>query len=196
MAAIVPRWEWRTFDSEDRVAVGRFAALTAERVQESDEVYLLSPLTDANVKVRDDLMDIKTLEAVGPTGLEQWRPIMKASFPLTADAVQAVCSALGVTPPAALREATTLEELVESLEGQGVRAVPVHKLRLRYVIDGAMAEMTEVITGGKRVRSVAIESEDTEQVNQALEEMDLLGITNTSYPRGLKALVGMAAVRA
>ena len=42
--------------------------------QESDEIYLLSEESDASVKVRDGLMDVKQLEAVDDDGLEQWRP--------------------------------------------------------------------------------------------------------------------------
>ncbi len=48
------------------------------------------------MKVRDDLMDVKQLEAVDDDGLEQWRPVLKASFPLAAADVAAVLDALGV----------------------------------------------------------------------------------------------------
>ena len=56
---IVPRWEWRTFGEGFGAAEGRLAALTPERVEESDELYLLSLRSDASVKVRDGLMDVK-----------------------------------------------------------------------------------------------------------------------------------------
>ena len=42
----------------------QFAALGAEKVQNSEEIYLLASGSDANVKIRDDLMDIKLLERV------------------------------------------------------------------------------------------------------------------------------------
>ncbi len=42
MAEIVPRWEWRTFGEDFGAAEEAFAALTVERVQESDELYLLA----------------------------------------------------------------------------------------------------------------------------------------------------------
>jgi len=50
---IVPRWEWRTFDERFGEADIHFAALSPDRAQESDEVYLLSLASDASVKVRD-----------------------------------------------------------------------------------------------------------------------------------------------
>src|SRR5689334_1951838 len=77
-AEIVPRWEWRTFGDSFGPADATFAALTPERVQESDEIYLLSTADGDTVKVRDELMDVKHLEHVDAEGLEQWLPVMKA----------------------------------------------------------------------------------------------------------------------
>ena len=68
MAEIIPRWEWRTFGLRFGTAEGHFAALTPGGIQESDELYLLSSAGD-NVKVRDDLMDIKVLVEVDADGL-------------------------------------------------------------------------------------------------------------------------------
>jgi len=196
MHEIVPRWEWRTFGSAFGVADERFAALAAERVQESDETYLLSPASDANVKIRDALMDIKTLVEVGSTGLEQWRPVMKATFPLTRDVLRDVCAALGVPVPPSTGDAVTLEQLGTLLSGRGVRAIAVHKRRVRYTIDGCASEVTEVVADGRSVRTVAIESEDAGRVLGAVRAMGLSGFENISYPRGLKALVGMHHVEA
>src|SRR5271165_4044622 len=99
MENIIPRWEWRTFGETFGESDDRFAALEPHGVQESDELYLLSTITGENVKVRDLLMDIKTLEQVNPDGLEQWKPIMKGAFPLPAAEVKNVFNALGVVPP-------------------------------------------------------------------------------------------------
>lgn len=192
MDTIIPRWEWRTFGTAFGAADAKFAALKVEKVQESDEIYLLSPLTDANVKIRAELMDLKTLEQTSQAGLEQWRPVMKGAFPLPLADVSTVCAALGVPPPAG-RGAFTLDELVAELgaPGRAVRAVAVHKRRLRYTINGCMSEMTEVAVDGAPVRTVAIESEDAGRVVDAVREMGLSGFENISYPRGLKAVVGM-----
>ena len=82
MNTIVPRWEWRTFGERFDAADNRLARLEPDRVQESDEIYLLSLRGDASIKVRDDLMDVKHLQRVSEQGLELWMPVMKASFPL------------------------------------------------------------------------------------------------------------------
>ena len=192
MDTIIPRWEWRTFGTAFGAADAKFAALATEKVQESDEIYLLSPVTDANVKIRAELMDLKTLEQTSQAGLEQWRPVMKGAFPLPLADVSTVCAALGVPPPAG-RDAFTLDQLLAELgaTSRGVRAVAVHKRRLRYTINGCMSEMTEVIVDGTPVRTVAIESEDAGRVVEAVHAMGLDGLPNINYPRGLKAVVGM-----
>src|SRR5512134_824323 len=94
--AIVPRWEWRAFGAGFGAAETAFASLKPGQVQESDELYLFSG-TGENVKVRDDLMDIKVLREVNWDGLERWEPVMKAGFPLPADDVSRVFEALHVS---------------------------------------------------------------------------------------------------
>jgi len=193
MENIIPRWEWRTFGESLGESDDRFASLEAGNVQESDELYLLSPAADANVKVRNLLMDIKTLEQVNPDGLEQWKPVMKGAFPLPAAVVTSVFKALGVAPPPLARSDYTLEQFITELAEptQRLRAVQVHKKRARYKVGGCMAEMTEVVADGKRTRTVAIESEDPAQVIAAVRELKLDRFENISYPRGLKQVLGM-----
>ena len=192
MENIIPRWEWRTFGESCGEANDRFAALEPLGVQESDELYLLSPVTDENVKVRDLLMDIKTLEEVNSDGLEQWKPIIKGAFPLPASEVTNVFNALGIAPPPLARADYTLEQFVAELaEPSGrLRVVKVHKKRTRYKIDGCMSEMTEVVADGRKTRTVAIESEDPARVIAARRKLGLDGFENINYPRGLKQLVG------
>src|SRR5262249_34947132 len=136
---------------------------------------------------------IKLLEQVDPAGLEQWRPVMKGGFPLAADEAKKVCATLGVTAPSTVRAAYSLQELeVElSVPARGVRVVPVHKRRVRGKLHGCMAEITEVVAEGKKTRTVALETEDADRLIDAVRAVGLSGFANTSYPRGLKRLVGM-----
>ena len=195
MSQIIPRWEWRTFGESFGEADGRFASLTPHDVEDSDELYLLSPVVDENVKIRNQLMDIKALQQVNADGLEQWKPVMKVGFPLSAADVGRVFDALQVVAPALARAAYTLEQLIDELVKPAgrVRTVAVHKKRARYRIDECAAEMTEVVAEGKRVRTVAIESEDPSRVIAAARGLGLGRHENVSYPKGLKRLVGMAS---
>ncbi len=193
METVIPRWEWRTFAASFGDAERGVRELEASDAQESDEVYFLAPGSDANVKIRNGLMDIKTLEQVNADSLEQWRPVMKGEFPLSAPDVEKVCAALQVTPPAA-REVYTLEQLQAELThlSRGVRVVRVHKKRRRGTVGGCLAEVTEVVADGQATRTVAIECEDPTRVQAAVQEMGLDRFENVNYPRGLKRLVGMA----
>jgi len=190
---IVPRWEWRTFGAEFGAADAAFAALEPELTQESDETYLLSPGTDAAVKIRAGLMDIKVLEEVSETGLEQWRPAMKETFPLPRSEADKVCAALGVAAPPPGKDAFSLDEFLAVLAApeRGVRAVEVHKHRAHYTVNGCMSEVTEVVAEGKKVRTLAIETTDADRVIATVQDLGLSARENTSYPRWLKAAAGM-----
>ena len=60
----------------------RLVSFATAPAQVSDEMYVLGLRSEASVKVRDGVMDVKRLEQVDDHGLEQWRPVMKAAFPL------------------------------------------------------------------------------------------------------------------
>ena len=192
---IVPRWEWRTFGDDFGEAERKLAAIAPERVHESDEVYLLSVASDASVKVRDGLMDVKLLEAVDGDGLEQWRPALKAEFPLAAAGVRGVFDALGIPAPAFAREAYTADQLVGELidPDPRLRAVEVHKHRERFTVGGSMAELSEVRAAEGVRGTIAIESEDSSLVVAAVHELGLPLRPNVCLARGLKALVGFGA---
>lgn len=111
MAEITPRWEWRAFGSRFGNAEAELAKLIPGGVQESDEIYLLSRAGD-NVKVRDELMDIKVLKVVNGDGLEQWTPVMKAGFPLAAAEVKKVLESLSLIMPKMKRETYTLDAFI------------------------------------------------------------------------------------
>ncbi len=163
------RWEWRTEADVDA---------PAGEVQESDEIYLLSD-TGASVKVRGGRLDVKVLDRV-EDGLQLWRPVVKAEFPLDDDAAAEAARALGVTGGA-----TTLAEL-QALPG--VRALEVHKRREHFTIGGAMAERSELRTPAGVVMTVAVESEDPAAVLAGVRELGLEGRPNVSVPETLRSL--------
>jgi exopolyphosphatase / guanosine-5'-triphosphate,3'-diphosphate pyrophosphatase len=196
MTEIRPRWEWRSFGRRFGAAEARLAQLTPSGVQESDEIYLLAP-AGGNVKIRDALMDIKVLREVNADGLEQWTPVMKAGFPLPTAEAAKVLEALGLPVPTALRPSYSLDEFLAQFAaaGSAVRTVQVHKRRTRYTVGGCMAELSEVVANGKRTRTIAVESEDATAVLRAVQQLGLGGYTNTSYLRGLTALIDDAPER-
>ena len=137
MAMIIPRWEWRTFARHFEVAEKHFAELTPAGIQESDELYLLGG-TGENVKIRDDLLDIKVLREVDAAGLERWEPVMKKGFPLPKADVVSVFASLHLAAPELARETYTREQFLDELIASQavVRPVRLHKRRVRYTIGG------------------------------------------------------------
>ena len=151
---VIPRWEWRAFGDAAARADAAFAALAPERVQESDEIYVLALASDASVKVRDGLMDVKVRERADDAGLEQWRPVLKATFPLTPTDVNVLLSALG-TPVADLPDRSyTLDDVVALNEG--LQTVAVHKHREHYRPGGCMVEVSEIRTDAGAVRTLSL----------------------------------------
>jgi exopolyphosphatase/guanosine-5'-triphosphate,3'-diphosphate pyrophosphatase len=187
---IVPRWEWRSFGERFGPAEEVLAAQTPERVHETEELYLLSAASDASVKVRDALMDVKRLEDVNADGLEQWRPVMKAAFPLRTDDVEFVLDTLHAPAPQAPRPEYGLADL-----GDLALTAPVHKRRAHFRIDGCLAELSEVRVGERATRTIAVEGEDPEKVIATVRRLGLAGRRNVSVARGIKALLGFGAQR-
>ncbi len=194
---IIPRWEWRTFGERFGAAEERLAELTPSSVDDSDELYIVSSRREGSIKVRDGVLDVKRLEQVSDEGLEQWRPVAKAEFPIAATEIAKLLSGLDVDVPRLDRDTYDLDELVEEVVGPSadLLSLSVHKRRAHYMLGGCMAELTEVQANSLATRTIAVEAEDPELVRKAVEELGLWSRLNVSFPRGLKALVGFGARR-
>jgi exopolyphosphatase / guanosine-5'-triphosphate,3'-diphosphate pyrophosphatase len=183
---IVPRWEWRTFGgSLDEVAV-QLARWDHVGESESDERYLLSAQGD-NVKIRDELLDIKVLREIDERGLERWEPTLKAAFPLDAPTLAIVFEALHQPLPELSRQAYSQDQLLsELIEPAGtIQITPVHKRRVRYTSGACMAELSDLEVDGRPTRTVALESIDPAAVVAQVAALGLQDRVNTSVPRAL-----------
>ena len=116
---IVPRWEWRVFGESFGPAERVFDSLEPASVVESDELYLLSRDSDASVKVREELMDVKRLLAVDDDGLEQWTPVLKSPFPLRTEDIRFVLDTLRVPVPKLERDAYPRDAIADRARGVG-----------------------------------------------------------------------------
>src|SRR4051794_37106259 len=193
---VAARWEWRTFGDGLGAAEGRLASLTPERVEVSDELYLLSLASDASVKVRDGRLDAKRLLNVGDGGLEQWTPVLKATFPLSVSDLGFVLALLGADASRAAGGAESAEALIAIADADpDLLAVRVGKHREHYTLDGCMAERSELRTDAGAVRTIAVESLDPASVRAVVRELRLTARPVTCVARGLKALVGFGGRR-
>jgi exopolyphosphatase/guanosine-5'-triphosphate,3'-diphosphate pyrophosphatase len=140
-------------------------------------------------------MDIKELQRVDDFGLEQWAPLLKAPFPLSPEVVASMAAALGVPepPPASYSLDALLADVVAP--NPDLRAVEVHKRRTRFQVGGCRAELTDVDTDRYRVRTIAVEAEDSSRVVAALRDLGLAPRPNLHYGRALRILERFGAER-
>jgi exopolyphosphatase/guanosine-5'-triphosphate,3'-diphosphate pyrophosphatase len=193
MENIIPRWEWRTFTKDLGKAGENIRKFPEGKTRESSEVYILSEVSMDNTKVRDDLMDIKTLQQVNEDRLEQWLPIMKGTFPLPVADIEKVFKCFKVALPKFGRSEYTFQQYLDEviMPSKLLKAVNVLKKRTGFTINNCIVEIAEVKVEDKWIKTAAVEMEDPALVIKTVRELGLDAFPNINYLRGLKNLVGM-----
>lgn len=193
MQEIIPRWEWRTFTNDLGKAEENIRKFPEGKTRESSEVYILSEVSMDNTKVRDNLMDIKTLQQVNEDRLELWLPIMKGTFPLPVAEIEKVFKCFKVALPKFSRPEYTFEQYVNEVIKPStlLKAVNVMKKRTGFTINNCIVEIAEVKVEDKWIKTAAVEMEDPALVIKTVRELGLDTFPNINYLRGLKNLVGM-----
>ena len=193
-----PRFEFRTFGQDFKSAELRMARLSMpvpEKVWErqSDEIYILSRTNDINnTKIRDGKMDIKTyIQTVD--GLEQWNPLMKGEFPISAAQLEAdVFPAFQVEMPQLTQQTYTLEEFLTMInDNENLQAVKVHKHRFGYMVNNTICETATVLINGAKVVSINSESTEVADIRQTMADVGLEGVENINYLQAIKRVIGM-----
>ena len=138
MGEIIPRWEWRTFGKEFGVGEERIKAHELGTFKKSSEKYILSRNSNENCKIRDDLMDIKSLRQVNEDKLEQWYPTMKQSFPMKKEVIEDLFkNYFKVEVPVFERDEYTYDQYLDELVSKNpdLEIVNVYKERSIYYVD-------------------------------------------------------------
>jgi len=135
-------------------------------------------------------MDIKVLEQVGDDGLELWKPILKASFPLSFEIVRLVLRTLHIRKPFVLRTQYTHHEFLTEIIQPNPKlcVVDVKKKRFGYIIDGAEVEIAELQVGPQKIKTIAVESDNTEVVRKTRQFLKMENVANTNYIKAIKKL--------
>ena len=193
MQDIIPRWEWRTFTNDLGKAEENIRKSPEGKTRESSEVYILSEVSMDNTKVRDNLMDIKTLQQVNDDRLELWLPIMKGTFPLPVAEIEKVFKCFKVALPKFNRSEYTFEQYVDEVikPSKLLKAVNVVKKRTGFTINNCIVEIAEVKVEDKWIKTASVEMEDPALVIKTVRELGLDAFPNINYLRGLKNMVGM-----
>jgi exopolyphosphatase / guanosine-5'-triphosphate,3'-diphosphate pyrophosphatase len=193
MENIIPRWEWRTFGSEFGDAEKNVRVFPEGKTRESDEIYILSEVSMDNTKIRDGLMDIKTLQQINSDKLEQWMPIMKGKFPINKEEITRVFNSFKVPLTELNKDEYTLDEFIKELINPQIKlkAVNVHKKRTGFTINSCIVEIAEVTVNNIPTRTIAVELEDPQVVITTVKNLGLDKFENINYLTGLKKAVGM-----
>lgn len=190
LGLVHPRWEWRVFERT-------FGAPPAEDVVGGapavEQTYLLSLLSPHSVKVRDGLLDIKRLEQVDDSGLQLWRPVLTAEFPIDGSVLAAACRAWGVPVPAVGPAPLSLSDLLYRVvvPHRQLRIVTLTKRQLPIDIGPCQGERAQFTIGRHRWNTVSVECTDRERLLAALGELGLDSSDNEDYPSALKRILGL-----
>lgn len=194
-AKIIPRAEFRVFGKDVIAGVTEHmwkckAQLFKARVM-PPETYILSKKTnEANVKVRDGLLDIKTQTGTTPEGFEIFQPRGKFAFPVKKAELEEILRNLKVEVPVEKDEISFEEFCALVRETPDLALVSVEKMRYGFSVNGVICEYAKVWFNGALVESACCESEDYGAMAAAVEALGLKGQTNTNYLRAAKHVIG------
>ncbi len=195
-ARIVPRAEFRVFgkDVADIVKEKMWdaAAVLQKARRMPPETYFLSARTsEANVKVRDGLLDIKTKVGETPEGYEIFQPRGKFQFPVKREDLSAILTHLNVDMPLD-RESYTIDEFIAmARKHPDLVPVTVEKMRYGFTVGGVICEYAQVWFNGAMIESACCESENYAAMRQAIEVLGIAAMANTNYLKAAKRVVGM-----
>jgi len=192
-----PRFEFRSFGQDFDLAfylMSRYSVPVPEKVweRESDEIYILSKTNDVNnTKIRDGKMDIKTF-VTAVDGLEQWNPLMKGEFPISAQVLKdEVYPAFMVEIPEFEQEEYTLEEFLAMIDSNpDLQAVRVHKERYGYMVNDTICEYADVLINGAHVVSINSESTEIEDIKTTIKDLKIEDVENINYLQAIKRVIG------
>lgn len=195
-AKIAPRAEFRVFGHGVidivRTKMWDASAVLFKARRMPAETYFLSRHTDdANVKVRDGLLDIKTKIGITPDGYEIFQPRGKFQFPVKADELRVILDHLKVSM-ALEKESYTFGEFLDMARAHAdLVPVTVEKMRYGFSVDGVICEFAEVWFNGALVESACCESEDHAAMKKAIAALGIADMPNTNYLRAAKKVVGL-----
>jgi len=193
-----PRFEFRSFGQDFETAAWRMARLSMpvpEKVWErhSAEVYIVSRTNDVNnTKIRDGKMDIKTFVRT-VDGLEQWNPLIKAEFPLSATVLrEQVFPAFQVAVPDFSQDEYNLDEFLDIIDGHSdLQSVDVRKQRFGYMVNDTICETANVLINGARVVTINSESTEIADIKKTITDLGLGDVENINYLQAIKRVIGM-----
>ena len=195
-AKIAPRAEFRVFGHGIIEAVQKkmwdAGAVLQKARRMPAETYFLSVNTDeANVKVRDGLLDIKVKVGATPEGYEIFQPCGKFQFPVKKEDLATILGHLEADMKLD-RDSYTIDEFI-AMARQHAELVPVtvEKMRYGFSVEGIICEYAQVWFNGALLETACCESENYAGMKKAVEALGIAALPNTNYLKAAKRVVGM-----
>ena len=193
---ITPRAEFRVFGQGiiDIVGLAMWKAQAKLfKIRQSKETYILSSQTnEANVKIRDALLDIKIKVGETDEGYEIFQPRGKFSFPVNKEDLLTIFKNL-LVQISADKSTYTLEEFLTLVdESPELTAVNVEKERYGFSVDGVICEYAEVLFNGALVETACAESKDYAAIENVINILEIAEFENTNYLKAAKQVIGMS----
>ncbi len=193
-----PRFEFRTFGQnfeKEAMRMARLSVPVPEKVWErtSTEIYIVSKTNDINnTKIRDGKMDIKTF-VCSVNGLEQWNPLMKGEFPISAEVLRKeVFPAFMVEFSPLHKDEYSYEEFMEMVgKHPDLQAVRVYKQRFGYMVNNTICETGVVLINGAKLMTINSESTEVDDILKTITDVGLEGVENINYLQAIKRVIGM-----
>ena len=177
-------WEWRAF--------GRITEALAARVRaypirlglsdlRGDDIYLISPQSDQNVKLRQYargwVLKLKLLfeTRTAPFDLYDESAEFTYQFPVSLDRLKDAARLLGVALPLAVLSVDGLseQEFVDALKASSpaVTETTVSKKRSQYQYQNGWMELADVKFATRDIQSLSVHSPDIEVVKEMIEHL-------------------------
>ena len=177
-------WEWRAFGTISEPLAAKVRAYPIRQGisdLQGEDIYLVSPESDQNVKLRrsdgDWLLKLKLLIKSRKEHYELYNEAgeLMYEFPVSADQLKAAALLLGVTLSKSPKPAErfTDNQFTVALEDASppVPTTRVSKRRSQYQFDGGWVELAEVNFQFREVESISIHSPDIETVKAIVNEL-------------------------
>ncbi len=192
---IIPRAEFRAFGQSilDIVTVSMWKAQASLfKIRQSDETYILSRHTnEANIKIRDGLLDIKTKVGETAEGYEIFQPRGKFQFPVSKDDLATIFKNLKVNISLA-QDTYTLDDFISMTNSHvDLAAVDVQKERYGFSVKGVICEYGKIQFNGAMIETACVESEDYAAMQGVITALELDKEENVNYLKAAKRVIGL-----
>ena len=140
------------------------------------------------------MLDAKRLLAIGEDGLEQWTPVLKAEFPLSAEDLGTVLELLGAAPVAG--GAADIDALLAIVAADpDLLAVGVRKHREHYTLDGLHGRAQRAHHRRGRGAHDRDRVDRSRAVRALVRDLRLGALPVTCVARALRTLAGFSGRR-